>query len=143
MEERRPEISDEDYERLSQLRTVLRRFNHFSTAAAAREGLPSQQHQALLLIKGARERDGVTAGHLADRLLIAPHSAAELVNRLTAAGYVDRTADPNDRRRHLLTLTPKAEAVLVRLSEVHLREIRDMAPALITLLETLRDAGEG
>lgn len=128
-----------DYEALSNLRYTLRRFMDFSTSAAQEEGLPTQQHQALLAIKGHRGEDAMTIGMLAERLLIAPHSATELVGRLVSAGYVSRRADPNDKRRQTLELTDKAEGVLKRLTAIHLTEIREMAPQLIHILKRLQD----
>jgi DNA-binding MarR family transcriptional regulator len=131
-----------DYEALSNLRYTLRRFMDFSTSAAQEEGLPSQQHQALLAIKGHRGAEPMTIGMLAERLLIAPHTATELVGRLSAAGYVSRHADPEDKRRQTLQLTAKAEDVLLRLSATHLMEVRDMAPQLIAILQDLqKDVG--
>ncbi|MGO4568897.1 MarR family winged helix-turn-helix transcriptional regulator [Rhizobium sp. 2YAF20] len=110
----------------------------FSTSAAQEEGLPSQQHQALLAIKGHPATEAMTIGTLATRLLIAPHTATELVGRLSTAGLVQRHADLEDKRRQTLTLTEKAEAVLLRLSAVHLKEIREMAPELIIILQRLQ-----
>jgi DNA-binding MarR family transcriptional regulator len=127
-----------DYEALATLRYTLRRFMDFSASAALEEGLPTQQHQALLAIKGHPADRPMTIGMLASQLLIAPHTATELVGRLNAAGLVVRHADLNDKRRQTLKLTEKAEAVLLRLSAVHLKEIRDMAPELITILKRLQ-----
>ncbi len=135
-------LSDADYEALSNLRYTLRRFMDFSTSAAQEEGLPAQQHQALLAIRGHRDEEAMTVGRLAERLLIAPHSATELVGRLVTADYVTRHADPADRRRQTLALTDKAQAVLERLTAIHLTEIREMAPRLIDILKTLEEARE-
>jgi DNA-binding MarR family transcriptional regulator len=130
-------LSQADYEALATLRYALRRFMAFSTRAALAAGLPPQQHQALLVIKGSSGGQAMTIGGLAERLLIAPHSATELVGRLVEAGFVARIAYPADRRRLTLGLTPKAESVLASLSLVHLQEIREMAPVLRNLLATL------
>jgi DNA-binding MarR family transcriptional regulator len=131
-------LSGDDYEALANLRFTLRRFMDFSTSAAQEEGLPSQQHQALLAIKGHLAAEAMTIGMLANRLLIAPHTATELVGRLSTAGLVQRHADLEDKRRQTLTLTEKAEVVLLRLSAVHLKEIREMAPELIVILQRLQ-----
>lgn len=136
------DLTDADYEALSNLRYTLRRFMDFSASAAQEEGLPAQQHQALLAIRGYRGEDAMTIGILAERLLIAPHSATELVGRLVAAGYVSRQTDPADKRRQTLELTEKADAVLKRLTAIHLTEIRDMAPKLIDMLQSLQAGGE-
>jgi len=130
-------LSDSDYEALANLRYTLRRFLDFSASAAKSAGLPSQQHQALLAIKGHRAPEPMTIGMLASRLLIAPHTAAELVGRLEAAGLVERHTDPGDKRRQALTLTMKSEAIMRELSDVHLKEIRDLTPELIAILRSL------
>lgn len=136
------DLTDADYEALSNLRYTLRRFMDFSASAAQEEGLPAQQHQALLAIRGHRGEDAMTIGLLAERLLIAPHSATELVGRLVAAGYVSRHTDPADKRRQTLELTEKADDILKRLTAIHLTEIREMAPRLIDMLQSLQDGGE-
>jgi DNA-binding MarR family transcriptional regulator len=133
-------LTEADYVALAQFRYALRRFSAFSATAAHKAGLPAQQHQALLAIKGTPPGEAMTVGTLADRLLVAPHSATELVDRLARAGLVERVTDPDDHRRQVLCLTQRANRLLARLGAVHLREIRDMAPRLIA---TLRELSEG
>lgn len=130
-------LSDADYVALAQLRYALRRFSAFSAAAAHQAGLPAQQHQALLAIRGVTSGEAVTVGLLAERLLVAPHTATELVGRLCRAGLVERTTDPQDHRRQILHLTAKASVLLAGLSAAHMREIRDLAPRLIATLREL------
>lgn len=130
--------TDAEYAALADLRFALRHFMDFSASAAQQEGLPGQQHQALLVIKGYRGAEPMTIGLLAERLLIAPHSTSELVHRLVEAGYVKRQPDTRDRRRQVLVLTALADEVLLRLSASHLAEIREMAPRLIALLADLQ-----
>ncbi|MBV9510423.1 MAG: MarR family transcriptional regulator [Caulobacteraceae bacterium] len=131
-----------DYQRLAAFRHALRRFLAFSEQAARAAGITPQQHQALLAAKGAAAPETVTVGYLAEQLLLQPHSAAELVERMVKTGLLLRAADPADRRRVVLSLTPAAEAVLQSLSAEHLRELRYSAPALDKLVERLR-AGQG
>ncbi|HEY4202389.1 MAG TPA: MarR family winged helix-turn-helix transcriptional regulator [Devosiaceae bacterium] len=130
-------LTQADYEALASLRQALRRFTAFSEGAAKTAGLPPQQHQALLAIKGAAAGQVTTVGALAETLLIAPHTATELVDRLADAGLIVRATDPDDRRRHTLQLTVRAETLLAELSQVHLKEIRDLAPRLIAVLQSL------
>ena len=103
-------LTADDYRSLAQFRHDLRRFMSFSSVAAEAEGLPSQQHQALLAIKA--HAYAMTIGDLADWLVIAPHSATELVGRLVEADLVRRETDPADRRRQRILLTTKAEDIL-------------------------------
>ncbi len=84
----------------------------------------------------------MSVGKLAERLIIAPHSATELVGRLVVAGYVTRHVDPADRRRQTLALTDKADTVLEQLTAIHLTEIREMAPRLIDILRSFKETAE-
>jgi DNA-binding MarR family transcriptional regulator len=133
-------LTQADYQALAELRYRLRRFMSFSATAAEAEGLPARQHQALLAIKAHAADAPMTVGNLAEWLVIAPHTATELVGRLADADLVMRMVDPSDRRRHILALTDKAEHVLERLSAAHLAEIRELAPNLIEVLTKLERA---
>ena len=132
-------LSPGDYEALANLRYALRKFTEFSNVEVSKLVLTPQQHQALLAIKGLPPEKEMTIGMLADRLLIAPHSATELVNRLAEAGYIERVSSQIDGRRQIVRLTNKAELNLARLSGAHLHEIREMAPELMHALRILQD----
>ena len=80
-------------------------------------------------------------GDLAEELLIAPHSAAELADRLIRAGLLARSESPQDRRRVELALTAQGEAVLQSLSAAHLRELREIGPLLTGLLRSIEKDG--
>jgi DNA-binding MarR family transcriptional regulator len=132
-------LSRADYEALAAFRHKLRRFLAFSEEAARAAGLTPQHHQALLAIKGFREKDKMTVGDLAECLLIRRHSAVELIDRLSRAGLVRREPDRGDQRRVLVSLTEAAEAVLHRLTAAHVAELRRMRPVLQSLFTLLRE----
>ncbi|TSD87263.1 MarR family transcriptional regulator [Mycobacterium sp. KBS0706] len=136
-------LSKVDYEALAAFRHALRRFLDFSGEAAKEAGLTPQQHQALLAIKGFPDRDRVTIGELAEQLVQRHHSTVGLVDRLEALGLVRREADPADRRRALVALTDRAEAVLAGLSAIHRAELRRLGPSLAALLQRLEGRDEG
>ena len=75
--------------------------------------------------------------HRADRGL-RHHSVVELVNRSEREGLLVRTADPVDRRRAILRVTPKGERVLRRLADDHARELNELAPRLAKALRRIR-----
>lgn len=135
MRKLRKTLSDADYRSLAEFRHLLRQFLAFSEDAARKEGLAPQQHQALLAIKGF---GGVlSVGELADKLLIRPHTAAELVVRLLKSGYIRKESDREDRRRAKLSLTAMAEKDLVSLSRAHRDELERLIPLLKPLLQSL------
>ena len=129
-------LTDSDYQALADFRFALRGFARFSEAQAIAAGLTAQQHQALLAIRGARS-DGVTIGDVADRLAVKAHTMSELVDRMAAAGLVERRRSPIDRRRVALAITTRGERLLDRLSASHRDELRRMRPLLIQLLASL------
>ncbi|HEY4077912.1 MAG TPA: helix-turn-helix domain-containing protein [Rhizomicrobium sp.] len=112
----------------------MRQFLAFSETAAQKEGLAPQQHQALLAIKGFG--GALTIGELADKLLIKPHTAAELVERLLKSGFIRKETDQNDRRRTWLSLSAVAEKRLKSLSHAHRNELERLAPLLKPLLQS-------
>lgn len=126
-----------DYEALAAFRHAVRRYLAFAEAGARSVGLTSQQHQALLAVKAQAATKAMSIGDLAAELLIKHHSAVELVGRLEKAGFTQRSADVEDRRRVLVSLTEIGEAVLAALSANNLQELRVVAPAFSGLLGQL------
>jgi DNA-binding MarR family transcriptional regulator len=94
----------------------------------------------LLSLAGHMGPEPPTVGVLAEQLLVAPHTAAELVMRMVEAGLLTKTRGKQDRRRMELALTPKAEVLLGELTAAHLEELRTMEPALIRALGRLSRA---
>ena len=126
---------------LAEFRHQVRRFLHFSEQAARASGLEPQQHQLLLALKGSRDAQ-TTIGSLAERLQGRHNSAVELINRMAQHGWVRRVPSREDRRRVVVKLTKSGNAVLGRLSAVHLRELRQAGPTLVTALEALLPAAK-
>ena len=81
-------LSKKQFENLADFRYALRRFLRFSEESAHAEGLTPLQYQLLLQVKGARSRDWVLVGELAERLQMQPHGAVALVSRCERAGLV-------------------------------------------------------
>lgn len=136
LEDEEKELGDGDYAALAQFRHAVRRFQAFSEAKATEVGLTPQQHQALLAIRGA-SADEATVGLVAERLILRPHSATGLVNRLEALGLITREVAATDRRRALLRLTPKAYQLLHELSAVHREEIQRLRPVFSRIFDQL------
>src|SRR4051812_11627144 len=108
-------ITQPEYETLAEFRYLLRRFLQFSEDAARKLGLPPQQYQALLAIKGYPERDYITVGELAERLHIRHHSAVGLVDRMVEQGLVVREHG-QDRRQVYVRLTAQGTEFLQQLA---------------------------
>ena len=130
------DLTDIDYAALAEFRFALRRFQMFSETKAGEAGLTPQQHQALLAIRAA-DPDAATVGYVAQRLIVKPHTASELIDRLEAIDLVRREPAPSDRRRALLRLTSQATGILSALSSAHREEIRRLQPLLVEHLTRL------
>ena len=126
-------LNDDDYAALAEFRFALRQFQAFSDDRATQMGLTPQQHQALLALRAAPTEDA-TVGFVARRLLLKPHSATGLVDRLEKQGLVTRHASGADRRRAQLRLTPHALDILANLSNAHRDEIRRLGPLITEML---------
>jgi DNA-binding MarR family transcriptional regulator len=81
---------------------------HFDRRAT-RFALTRAQWRAL---KTIRRAEGLSQIELADRLDMEPIPVGRVIDRLEKTGYVERRADPADRRRWCLYLTAKAHAVV-------------------------------
>lgn len=77
-------------------------------------GLTQAQWQVLVHL--ARNQ-GVRQIDLAETLDMQPISVARLIDRMQAAGWVERRPDPADRRAFNLYLTPRANPILEQMWE--------------------------
>lgn len=100
---------------------------HFDRRATAFR-LTRAQWRAL---KTIRRAEGLSQTELADRLDMEPIPVGRVIDRLEKTGYVERRADPADRRRWCLYLTAKAHAVVAEM-EVIASGLRDEALRGIT-----------
>ncbi len=132
-------MTDEDYQRLLQFRTGLRRFLHWSEEQAGELGVTPGHHQLLLAVRGHGDDRGPTIGDLAHHLLLRHHSAVGLVDRAEAAGLVERVPDAEDARVVRVRLTGAGAEALARLSAAHLQELERLVPRLARLWEGLGD----
>jgi DNA-binding MarR family transcriptional regulator len=132
-------VQDDDYRRLLEFRTGLRRFIHWSEEQARAVGLSPAQHQLLLAIRGHADTRGPTIGDVADYLLLRHHSAVELVDRAEDAGLVRRVHDRDDHRIVRLRLTARGADKLRRLTAVTLEELARLSPRLRPVWAGLND----
>ena len=121
-------LTDEDYRRLLEFRTAIRKFLKYSKSQAAKLDLTPTQHQLLLAIRGHNEQRGPTIGDVAEYLLIRHHSAVELVDRAEAAGLVRRHTDRDDQRVVRLSLSRSGAGKLAKISAANLNEIARLGP---------------
>lgn len=133
-----PVLTLAEYRALATFRRELRKFLDFSSSAAQSAGVPSQQYQALLAIKGHLGDGAPSISELAAHLLVRQHTAVELTKRLEKSGLVRREPHPSDRRVVVLYLTDKAEAVLAALATTHLLELQQSSADFVRVLEQIQ-----
>ena len=138
---RRPRPADDDFIRtvaaLSDFRFALRQFLSFSESMVRSMGVTSQQHQTMLILVEAGD-EGVMIRDLADRMLMLPHGAVQLVNRLEEAGLAERRADADDGRVSRVRATPRAVELMRVLVKAHARELRRHEQLLARSLAAVR-----
>jgi len=126
-----------DYQTLAALRYQIRRFLRTREVAARAAGVEPQHYLLLLQIKGLEGGQPATVGALAERLQLRHHTVVELVDRLATKGLVVRCRSRSDRRHVVVELRPAGEAVLKRLAQYSIAELRIEGPALVTALTRL------
>jgi DNA-binding MarR family transcriptional regulator len=77
----------------------------------------------VLLILGRAGAPGLSMRAIAQEQVVTTGGVTRLVDRMEAAGLVERTNDPVDRRGRLVRLTPLGEEMVVRASNTHVENI--------------------
>jgi DNA-binding MarR family transcriptional regulator len=86
-------------------------------AAHTAHNLKPRQFQILGLL---HDHGGLAQRELVDEMGVAPSILVTLLNPLEADGLVSRERDPDDRRRHLVTLTAAGENQLASASRAQI-----------------------
>lgn len=106
-----------DHHFLFALADLQRSVRAYADQRASRHGITRSQWAVLVKI---HREEGLQQAELAKLLDIQPITLTRLVDRLCAAGFVERRADENDRRANRLYLLPAARPLMVKL-----RTLRD------------------
>src|SRR5262245_42589377 len=94
-----------------------------------------------VLLREATRAGGASQRELADLMHIEPPTLVRHLDRLEADGYVERRADPEDRRRLLVFVTPSGRRRLAELHKVAERTDTDLRSILTdTEIDSLGDA---
>ena len=132
-------IDRQRYLALANFRYALRRFLSASERISAEGGITTQQYQAMLAIGVALEP--LAMKDLAEELMLQPHAAVQMVDRLQKLELAERRPSAHDGRVVLVALTEKGEALLGDLADRHLDEMLKQEPALSEALKRLRTQG--
>ena len=98
-------------------------------AAARRHGLSHAALNALAVIEGAE--GPLPTGEIGARMHVTTGTVTTVLDTLERNGLVVRLADPDDRRRVLVDITPAAQSILDDL----LPEIQQLATSIMSVLD--------
>ena len=96
----------------------------------AEVGVPLTWYDVLLNLHEAPDHE-LRMNDLAAAVLLSRSGLTRLVDRMVAAGYVERRVCPEDRRGALAVLTDAGEATLRRAAPVHLRGVEERFTGLL------------
>jgi len=92
---------------------ISRLFSRDFSARVRDYDLTHTQWQALAVLS---RQEGIKQAELANLLQVQPISLGRLIDRMEAAGWVERRPAPHDRRAIQLYLTPKVEPILDKMA---------------------------
>ena len=90
----------------------------------ATEDLIGMKLKQLIALDHLRQNHGCLQQALGQTLMLDPNNCVILLNDLDEHGYVERRRDPEDRRRHLVEITPAGEKALA-IAEAKLETLED------------------
>ncbi|EBR1431362.1 TPA: MarR family transcriptional regulator [Klebsiella pneumoniae] len=119
-------LTKNQFEALSEFRYQLKRFLHFSEAAAKEQGITPLQYLLLLHIRGYPGRNWATVGELAERLQMNHNATVALLTRCEELDLVERRKNEKDRRKVEIHLTAKGDSYLQKLAQQHKTELQSL-----------------
>ena len=101
------------------LMTASTRLTEAVEAALKADGLPPLAWYDVLWEVEKAGEEGLRPFVLKDRLLLPQYATSRLLDRIAAAGLIDRDQCPEDGRGQILTLTEKGRAMRARMWPVY------------------------
>jgi DNA-binding MarR family transcriptional regulator len=123
-----------------------RRFRHRVASAA---GISLAEFDALTAVTWAESEGDVTPKRVAEATRMTSGAMTSLLDRLAAAGLLQRQPHPNDRRSVVISLTPAGRELVGQLYRSYVRAFEPVVAggttdvqALVASLQRLREAVE-
>ena len=140
----RPDLDVSPMEVIARISRLCRILERRTEAVYTEYGLNRAQFGVLAALRRAGPPYRLSPTELYSSLLISSGAMTNRLDRLTAAGYVRRTPDPDDGRSMLVALTAKGKRLIDRLLDLHYETERDLlaplsAPERETLAQGLRE----
>src|SRR6202162_6598286 len=106
-------MADDDCVRVPNSMVLLTRLSK-QVYRRSSEELLGMHLRLLMTLSYLRDHDGAPQQELAEALCMDANNVVLLLNELEDRGYVARRRDPDDRRRHLVDLTPAGRRAMSR-----------------------------
>ncbi|PSR14709.1 MarR family transcriptional regulator [filamentous cyanobacterium CCP3] len=110
--------------------TTVPAVTRFLRAGLRRHGKPHLSLSQLRALYFLRRRSRSCLSEVADYLDVTRPTMSAMVDRLVQRGLIDRTGDPAERRRIVLTLTPEGAAEMARVYDATLHTVADRLTSL-------------
>ncbi|XVU29118.1 MarR family winged helix-turn-helix transcriptional regulator [Actinoplanes sp. CA-054009] len=112
---------------LVRLEIVL--WDHLDSRLKQAHGLSLASFETLWVLK---DREMARVGDLARELRITMGGASKLADRVRAAGFIERTADPADRRATQIALTAEGREMLAAATETYDAAVSELLDGVIS-----------
>jgi DNA-binding MarR family transcriptional regulator len=126
----RPDLDPSPMATFTRLWRAARLADERLSEVFARHGLEAGWFDVLATLRRAGAPHRLSAGTLARGLVMSTGGMTKRLDKLEAAGLVERSPDPSDRRGVLVSLTPQGLATVDRAVEDHLANERRLLEAL-------------
>ena len=140
----RPDVDASSAAVVNRVLRLARYLENALNAVAADHGLSHKgDFDTLAALRRRRPEQQLSPTRLADAALITTGGMTTRLDRLERAGYVERRADPDDRRALLVRLTETGQTIVDKIFEANLEiqreSLRSIDPAQrATLAESLK-----
>ncbi|TCK20826.1 MarR family winged helix-turn-helix transcriptional regulator [Pseudonocardia endophytica] len=129
----RPDLDDEGLDAMA----TIGRLGRLAAVAGplvdrvfARHGLRTGEFDVLAALRRSGEPFVLTPSELARMMMLSAAAMTNRLDRLEAAGHVDRRLDPDNRRSILVSLTASGRALVDEVVTEHVRNERDLLSTL-------------
>jgi DNA-binding MarR family transcriptional regulator len=109
---RYPQIDPDVEGVVSRMGAINKHISRTFDETLARHGLNHGEYRLLLRLTTRSEDNRMTAGELGRALMLSSGAMTNRLDRLEAAGMIERIRDPRDRRGVLVALTPQGKATI-------------------------------